>query len=87
VAPTVHLHTHSSIPRWESTVEALCQAVRAQARIRWPHRPNGLYGIGSSKSHERRTQAYPGADIHQGHRAVLLARTVRLCERVSYSFA
>ena len=80
-SPFVHLHTHSSYSPMSGvpTLEALCQAVRAQGQDTLALTDtNGLYGAIRFLDVARAAGLKPilGAElIHQTHRAVLLART------------
>jgi error-prone DNA polymerase len=89
----VHLHTHSSYsPMWGvPTLDALCQAARAQNHdtLALTDR-NGLYGaiefLNAAK--QAGLRAILGAElVHQDHRAVLLAKTpegyANLCRLLS----
>ena len=80
-APFVHLHTHSSYSPMQGvpTLEALCQAVKAQGHDTLALTDtNGLYGAIRFLDVARESGLKPvlGAElIHEGHRAVLLAKT------------
>src|SRR5687767_10923657 len=77
----VHLHTHSSYsPMWGvATLEALCQAARAQGQTALALTDtNGLYGAIRFLEVARHEGLKPiiGAElVHGAHRAVLLAKT------------
>ena len=77
----VHLHTHSSYSPMQGvpTLEALCQAVRAQGQDTLALTDtNGLYGAVRFLDVARRAELKPilGAELlHEEHRAVLLAKT------------
>ena len=81
VCSFVHLHTHSSYSPMFGvpTLEALCQAVRAQGQDTLALTDtNGLYGAIRFLDVARETGLKPilGAELlHGGHRAVLLAKT------------
>ena len=77
----VHLHTHSSYSPMQGvpTLEALCQAVRAQGQDTLALTDtNGLYGAIRFLDVAREAGLKPilGAElVHDDHRAVLLAKT------------
>ena len=80
-SPFVHLHTHSSYSPMSGvpTLEALCQAVRAQDQDTLALTDtNGLYGAIRFLDVARQARLKPilGAELmHNKHRAVLLAQT------------
>src|ERR1022692_1804170 len=77
----VHLHTHSSYSPMQGvpTLEALCQAARAQGQDTLALTDtNGLYGAIRFLDVARETGLKPilGVElVHDAHRAVLLAKT------------
>ncbi len=77
----VHLHTHSLYSPMQGvpTLEALCEAVRAQGQDRFALTDtNGLYGAIRFLEVARDAGLKPivGAElVHEAHRAVLLAKT------------
>jgi DNA polymerase III alpha subunit len=92
-ADVVHLHTHSSYsPMWGvPTLEALCQAARAQGHDRLALTDtNGLYGAIRFLDVAKHAGLKPilGAELLQNrHRAVLLAKNpdgyANLCRLLS----